>query len=399
MSILIISDFGNDGHIKPVAAELGRRGHQMMVFNPARFPLTIELRVDSSSTGPRAVITWENVDVDLTQVGGVWFRRPGGFVLPEELSAKEVEWLRSECAAFVNGIYATTDALWVNEPHKNLRADLKLLQLDIAQRLGFRVPDYTVTNSPEHARSFIEAHPEGVITKGMRMPTLMLDDRAAMMYTHRITEADLEQIESVRYGPTFLQSLIPKARDIRVTIIGEELFAVGIESMTAPEARIDFRAVDIMDLPHVPLTLPEPVTQACHEIIRRLGLSFGAIDLLETPDGDYVFLENNPNGQWYWIEMMTGLPMARAMADLLERGEIERGREPDYGKGFTPAPRQQRVLHLGSQSVPISQRSLRSPGDLSEPEIPANMVATRAWLQRKKQHVMLHVGDAVAGDA
>ena len=396
MSILIVSDFGTDGHITPVAAELGHRGHQIMVFNPARFPLSIELRVDSSQAGPRAVITWENEDIDLSQVGSVWFRRPGGFVLPEELSVKEVEWLRSECAAFVNGMYAVTDALWVNEPHKNQRADLKLLQLSIAQRLGFRVPAYTVTNSPEHARVFIEAHPDGVIIKGMRMPTLLLDDRAAMMYTHRVTETDLEQIESVRYGPTFLQSLIPKARDIRVTIIGDELFAVGIESMSMAEARIDFREVDIMDLPHVPITLPEPVALACRKVLRELGLQFGAIDLLETPDGDYVFLENNPNGQWYWIELMTGLPMARAMADLLERGEIERGRAPDVGRGFTPAPRRPRVLNVGSQSVPLSETLDDARDDGIQSEIPAHMVATRAWLQRKKRNVVLHVGDTAA---
>jgi len=32
-----------------------------------------------------------------------------------------------------------------------------------------------------------------------------------------------------------------------------------------------------------------------------------------------VFWDMNPNGQWGWIEELTGLPIARAIAELLAR--------------------------------------------------------------------------------
>jgi hypothetical protein len=51
-------------------------------------------------------------------------------------------------------------------------------------------------------------------------------------------------------------------------------------------------------------------------MVGRLGLRFAAIDLLETDDG-YVFLELNPNGQWLWLELMTGVPLAAMLCDLL----------------------------------------------------------------------------------
>ncbi|MDP9794725.1 D-alanine-D-alanine ligase-like ATP-grasp enzyme [Catenuloplanes nepalensis] len=47
-------------------------------------------------------------------------------------------------------------------------------------------------------------------------------------------------------------------------------------------------------------------------------LRFAALDFIVTPDGDHVFLEANPNGQWAWIEDETGLPIAAAVADALE---------------------------------------------------------------------------------
>jgi len=55
------------------------------------------------------------------------------------------------------------------------------------------------------------------------------------------------------------------------------------------------------------------------ELVNKLKLAFGAIDMIVTPDNRYVFLEINPNGHWLWIEELTGLPIARSMATLLER--------------------------------------------------------------------------------
>jgi hypothetical protein len=39
--------------------------------------------------------------------------------------------------------------------------------------------------------------------------------------------------------------------------------------------------------------------------------------MIVTPDGEYVFLELNPNGQWLWLEHELGLPLVATMADLL----------------------------------------------------------------------------------
>ena len=36
-----------------------------------------------------------------------------------------------------------------------------------------------------------------------------------------------------------------------------------------------------------------------------------------TSSGDYIFFEVNPSGQWLWIEHLTGLPISRAIAELL----------------------------------------------------------------------------------
>ena len=77
------------------------------------------------------------------------------------------------------------------------------------------------------------------------------------------------------------------------------------------------RAAEVYDLPHYPLQLPESLAMACRSLVRQLGLRFGAIDLVQAADGDYVFLEINPNGQWLWIQDETGLPIAEALCTTL----------------------------------------------------------------------------------
>jgi glutathione synthase/RimK-type ligase-like ATP-grasp enzyme len=55
----------------------------------------------------------------------------------------------------------------------------------------------------------------------------------------------------------------------------------------------------------------------CLRLVQGLGLEFGAIDLIRTPDGRYVFLEVNGNGQFLWAEELSGVKVSEALADLL----------------------------------------------------------------------------------
>jgi len=53
---------------------------------------------------------------------------------------------------------------------------------------------------------------------------------------------------------------------------------------------------------------------------------YGAVDLRLTPEGDYVFLEVNPAGEWRFVEERTGQPITRSMAALLARLDKEKRR-------------------------------------------------------------------------
>jgi hypothetical protein len=59
------------------------------------------------------------------------------------------------------------------------------------------------------------------------------------------------------------------------------------------------------------------------KLTTRLGLSYGAADIVVTPDGRHVFLEINPAGEWFWLDDVFGpraLSTAIAQTLLGERG-------------------------------------------------------------------------------
>ena len=315
--ILIVSDPELDAHISPVTEELGVRGEAFKIYDPASFPYDSHITVQHSRTGMHSFLTWDGTELDLSTVKSIWYRRPGKFNLSDKLLAQEKEWIRTECNHFVRGLWSHTHALWVSDPDAIRTASVKLLQLRVARELGFAIPHFIVTNKLSAAKEFIKSHPAGVIIKVLADPFLMYTDRAATFYTHLVTAADEELLDCVQYGPTFLQEFVEKTADIRVTVFGTEVFAVRIDSTHLQEARIDFRRAETYDLPHEVILLPDQLKAGCIDLVRSLGLHFGAIDLLLKPGGEYIFLEINPNGQWYWLEWVTGTPMTKALCDLL----------------------------------------------------------------------------------
>lgn len=125
---------------------------------------------------------------------------------------------------------------------------------------------------------------------------------------------------ALRFCPVIFQAYVPKLFELRITVVGKQVFAAEIHSQQANHTRHDWRRYDNYKTPHLPHQLPCSMEQRCVHLVEQLGLSYGAIDMVVTPDGRYVFLEINPNGQYLWIEETTGLPISDAICDLLMSG-------------------------------------------------------------------------------
>lgn len=323
--ILIVTE-RCDPHTDFVEPEFDRRGVSWVRLHLAELPTLVQAsyRVDGE---PRAgTLTIHGSTIDLSRVRAVWYRRTERFFLPGSLSATEEAVARVECQAFVQGLWSWLgDAHWVSTPGAIRAASNKAEQLSRTRQMGFRVPRTLFSNEPDRVRQFADAiEAEGARCIYKPHGSIIVDTgdgNRGVVYTRLLGREERGRLEEIRFSPGIFQEYIEKCAELRVNVIGDRVFACMIDSQSKEATRVDWRAASWTDpdeiLRHAPVGLPPGVESFCRSFVHSYGLRFGAIDLIMTPNNDYVFLELNPNGQWAWIEQRTGLPMASALVDEL----------------------------------------------------------------------------------
>jgi len=161
--------------------------------------------------------------------------------------------------------------------------------------------------------------PLQIVGKPLRNAVVTGGNRERVLFTTRVSVDEETDADSIKACPMILQREIRKKFDVRVTVVGEQVFAATIDSQTDPATEVDWRRMSKAGLGHAVYQLPKAMADRCIALTRKLGLRFGAIDFVLDQDGQLWFLEINPNGQWGWIETRTGHPIAAAIVSELER--------------------------------------------------------------------------------
>jgi hypothetical protein len=292
--------------------ELERRGAAFVRLNTEDYPGRTALRWSLGE----AVLEGVHGRLAADEITGVWWRRPLPVASREGRSVAEAQWAAREATTAMDGFWAATRAHWVNHPAANASADCKPEQLLRAARVGLAVPPTLITAVAEDVRAFAADHGR-IVCKALRDGRVPMPDGSERLLPTVLLPVDLKVLDRLGPEPSCFQALVHKAFDVRVTIIGSHAFACRIDSQGQPEARIDWRQGEVGKLAHEAVELPVDIVEHCLELTASYGLRFAAIDIAETPDGDYVFFEINPNGQWAWVEQACGLPLARRLADEL----------------------------------------------------------------------------------
>ena len=324
--MILIVAAPDDDHVAAVEPELRRRGASTLWLDLAELPARGQLSV-AYEPGMRArpVLRLHDTEVDLRAVTAAWSRRPGPPAPDTDLPAEARDYARQETADAWVGITALLDCVWLPGPRwQELRAEHKPLQLQVAADLGFEIPPTLITNSPQDFLAFHRRHNGAVVTKTVHnrlLPVDRAEGYTAYVLTEVVANRDVGYADAVRHCPVTVQPYVDKRVELRVTVVGDRVFPVAMQSQWTNHTRRDWRRGDHHHGRYVVHDLPAPVAARCVELVRRLGLRFGALDLILTPDGRYVFLEINPNGAWLWMQRTTGLPIGDAIADVLMAGE------------------------------------------------------------------------------
>ena len=319
MTVLIITHSQDNKSILMVSRAIQERGGKVFRFDSDRFPTEVQLEASMLHGTERLILSDGRDQVDLRDVTAVWYRRIAtGRDIPTAMETQLRHASIQESRITVQGMIASIDAFHLDCYASVQRAKNKQLQLQMAQRYGLRTPRTLITNRPEAVRQFVQACEGPVITKMMASFAVYEQGQEQVVFTNQVTPDDLTDLDGLRYCPMTFQEEIPKALELRVTIVGQRVFAAAVDSQRLPGARYDWRRKGVaLVRAWQPYDLPQDIADKLRQLMAYFGLHYGAIDVIVTPQGEYVFLEINPVGEFFWLELYSEQPISQALAETL----------------------------------------------------------------------------------
>jgi len=319
MKILLISN-KDDITTDFVVQKLHQFGVKFYRFNTEELTHSVNINFDFEKEIYQIYDSFLNEIIDLKQINSVYYRRPEIPIINGTLTQNEAKFICNELIYTLEGIYKLLrNVYWLSPLYSIREAENKIYQISLAKEIGFKIPNSIITNQPKEANLFFQRNLKDCIIKPIKSGLVGDVSNMKVIFTNVLPiETDFDLIKSC---PTYFQSNIHKKADIRITIVGNDFFPAQIHSQDLSESQIDWRKSNTV-LKYSKIDLPNNLKNKCLTLIKRLNLQFGAIDFIETENGDFIFLEINPNGQWAWIEQQLNYNISESIVKLLINGSI-----------------------------------------------------------------------------
>ena len=297
-----------------IVQELKRQKIDFYRFNTEELTKSVEIILDFERERYLLIDKLDNKEYDLLGFTDIYYRRPELPLYDDEgLTDGEKSFLQIEIYYTLEGVYRLLSKKhWFNNVFAIRNAENKIYQLQLAKEVGMAIPSTLISNHYDSVVRFLEQGKH--IIKPVHNARIKDEKRPQIVYTSEITQAIKK--EEAEFNINYLQNKIDKRCDVRATFVGEKCFAVTIDSQELEDTRVDWRKGEHI-LKHTPIELPQELRHMCIQLMKKLDLHYGAIDFILDKQGNYVFLEINPNGQWAWIEHLTGLPISKEIVKCL----------------------------------------------------------------------------------
>lgn len=293
-------------------------------FNTDQFPKKAAIDIEFNESDLDYTLTLDDQKINSSVVTAVYFRQPIAPNFFESVSEVERIFAETELLETMRSFWRVIpEELWLNHPKKLWIAANKVEQLIAAQRIGFRIPDTLISSSPNRIRRFFSKHNGKLVAKAVKHGFMRSDDAVLLAGTQILPDDFLDQLESFAQVPMTFQERLEIDIDVRVVVVGDKIFPASIKAKQNSEVT-DWRISDIVgdEVLYERISLPDQVEKNCLKITRNFHLNYSSIDLVRDRQGNYIFLELNPNGQWGWIEQNLGYPIRDAiMKKLMEIGK------------------------------------------------------------------------------
>jgi len=327
-NVLLIAGLGERYYFDSFVKECKKRGKvKIFIFDPSCFPKELSISITMGREGQIDgfidVLECEDEDtkrvrLSISDINIAWYLRDGIANRNKQENSIEDRFARNESRAMLQSLFSVLKCNWVNQKANiDLLASNKLYQQMIAGCCGLLTPKTLVSNDYGSVVSFSDPK-EGLLLKSIGYIKLD-DDRRFFLYSERFGHKELSvSSKAIQRCPVFCQEYVEKHYEYRIMVIGNRILSCRIDSQASEKTKTDWRHYDFGNVEHLQVELPKDVQQKLMSFMETIGLRYGAIDMIETPAKDFIFLEVNPSGQWGWIADIAGLPIPEAVAEMLE---------------------------------------------------------------------------------
>ena len=320
--IVLVLTSAQDRSVEPVLEKFDLMGQKFFRFDTDLFPekTTLSLGLESGNLDGVIELGGGLERVEFGSIKSCWYRH----VAPANVTDARAysRFIKEESKVALWSLYTSLDAFWMNPPLTGARLlnNNKLYQMKTASSFGIRTPKTLISNNPYSLLDFCRRCGGRLAVKMLSGHVFVREGSTDTMcvYTNLVSEKDLaDRVEEISLAPILAQEYISKKLELRITIVGQRVFACEIHSQDSERTTHDWRRYDFDKVKHLKHNLPKKIEERLLRLVTFWGLQFAAIDMIITPEDQYVFLEVNPQGQWGWIEDLTGMPISRAIAELL----------------------------------------------------------------------------------
>lgn len=322
----------NDVHSLCISYALSKLGHIVYVTTFSDFPssMKIDFRNDKNQKSlyiSNDIFSFNVYDID------IFIFRKNSFSIPSNKTNKNDEqYVKRNSNILTDSIKDIIsykkDIFSINDPNNAMRASRKPYQVYIADKVGLSTPCTNISNNFDGISCFVEDNNiENMAIKNLSHAVWVKDDSYKPSLTVKQKYDDiLKYRDDIEIAPTIFQNYINKKYELRIVIMGLEIFSVKIDSQKNEKTLTDWRAAYAYNIQTYieKYDLPYYYRQLILTFMKEIGLIFGSIDAIVTHDNDIIFLEVNPFGQFLWIEAQCPeIPLLQAFCDFaISRDQI-----------------------------------------------------------------------------
>jgi hypothetical protein len=310
--VLCITHSADFYTIDIVQRSLEQAGISSFRLNTDEFAVSCRLNYNLQQT---ACLHTGDKNIRASDISGVWYRKMWKMKVPPELDPAYQQVFTKEYQTYLDIFFNQLSHVpwmnWIRTDHA-VGAD-KFMQLSAAHAAGLTVPASVFTNDAQTIHEFFESCNGDIIVKLHGSLSKSMEGNTPFFPTTRLSHKHLERLAELAYCPMIFQQYIPKDSELRIVYIDGDFFTGKIPNDEAT----DWRAIRDRQITWQHYELPSQVCEKIIALMRQLGLTFGAIDMIKNKTGDYIFLEVNPQGEWGMLQKELKYPIGETIAKKL----------------------------------------------------------------------------------